>query len=402
MKLTKKILLKYKPVVIAITGNVGKTSTKEAIYTMLKSKYRCRRNEANYNTPVGVAVTIIGTKPGGSSAVAWIKNIILGYGLLINKKKDYPEILIIEIGADYPNDISFICNVLKPKVGVITNIGDIPVHVSNFKNIAEVYQEKLELIKCLPVDGAAILNFDNKRILDFKNLSNAKVISYGFEEGADIYASDFKIIPNESDLRNSEMYYRIEYMGTSIPFQLKNIVGKSYAYAILCAVCVGIFFDMNMVEISESLKLYKGVKSRINILKGINNSWIIDDTYNASPLATLSSIDFLASLPAKRHILAIGDMKELGKYSEAAHCQVGDAIIRDNINLVFSIGEETKFVDKQLISNGFESKNIHHFDKSVDAIKSIYSLVQPGDLILVKGSHSMKMEKISESLAKSI
>ena len=95
-------------------------------------------------------------------------------------------------------------------------------------------------------------------------------------------------------------------------------------------------------------------------------------------------------------------MKELGKYSEAAHCQVGDAIIKNNINLVFSIGEETKLIDKQLVSNGFESKHIHHFDKSVDAIKSIYSLIQPGDLILVKGSHSMKMEKISEALAKSI
>lgn len=192
--------------------------------------------------------------------------------LLLKTNTRYPEILIIEIGADFPNDISFLCNILKPKIGVITNIGDIPVHVENFRNIEQVYEEKSELIKCLPVDGAAILNFDNKKILNFKNTSKAKIITYGFEEGADIYASDFKILPDNSDLRNSEMYYRIEYRGTSIPFQLKNIVGKSYAYAILCAVAVGIHFEMNLVEISESLKLYKGVKNRINILRSINNS----------------------------------------------------------------------------------------------------------------------------------
>jgi UDP-N-acetylmuramoyl-tripeptide--D-alanyl-D-alanine ligase len=252
------------------------------------------------------------------------------------------------------------------------------------------------------MDGAAILNFDNKKILDFKNLSKAKVTTYGFEEGADIYASDFKIIADSSDLRNSEMYYRIEYMGTSIPFQLKNIVGKSYAYAILCAMAVGIYFDMNLVQIAESLKLYKGVKNRINILRSINNSWLIDDTYNASPLATLSSLGLLSSLPAKRYILAIGDMKELGKYSEIAHRQIGDAILSNKINLVFSIGQETKFIDQQLVERGFEQKNIHHFDKSEDAIKSIYSLIQPGDLILIKGSHSTHMEKISEALAKII
>lgn len=271
MKLTSKILHKYHPRIIAITGNVGKTSTKEAIYTMLKTKFRCRRNEANYNTPIGVAITIIGTKPGGSSVISWIKNLIKGYMLILKTDKNYPEILIIEIGADFPKDISFICNIIHPDVGVITNIGDIPVHIQNFKSIEDVYEEKSELIKCLPNTGAAILNFDNKKILNFKEVSNARVISYGFEEEADIYASDFKIIPN-SDLRDSEMYYRIEYKGSSVPFQLKNIVGKSYAYAILCAVCVGIYFDLNLVEISNSLKQYKGVKSRINLLRSINNS----------------------------------------------------------------------------------------------------------------------------------
>lgn len=95
-------------------------------------------------------------------------------------------------------------------------------------------------------------------------------------------------------------------------------------------------------------------------------------------------------------------MKELGKYSEIAHRQIGDAILKNKINLVFTVGNETKFIDDQLLTNGFERKNIHHYDKSSDAIKSIYSLIQPGDLILVKGSHSTKMEKISEALVKSM
>ena len=399
IRLTTKVLNKYKPIVIAITGNVGKTSTKEAVFTILKSKYRCRRNEMNYNTPIGVAITVIGTKSGEGSLIAWCLNILFAFKLLLFRQKDYPEILIIEMGADRPGDIEYLCNILKPKIGIITNIGDIPVHIEYFKNIEDLYYEKSKLIKCLPPEGAAILNYDNKKILDFKNLTNASVITYGFDEGAEVRASNFKIIP-QNNLDESEMYFRIEHGGTSMPFQIAGVFGKNYAYAFLCAISVGIYFNINLVESLEYLKDYKKLPHRTNILPAIKNSWIIDDSYNASPVAVSFSLELLNTLPANRRIFVFGDMKELGSYTEQAHRQVGDEIIKYNIDLVINIGNYTENTYNQLINNGFKADNVYYFKNLLDAIDLLQNIIQTGDIILIKGSHSMGLDKIVQSLAK--
>ena len=397
--LDKLILKKYHPLIIAITGNVGKTSTKEAIYTLLKSKYNVRKNESNLNTPIGISLAIIGVNSGGKSWRSWMENIWQGVSLVLKKAPNYPQILILELGADHKGDISSLSKLLKPKIGVITNIGEMPVHLEFFKDVAELYQEKANLISNLSQDGFGVLNYDNPKIYGFKNLTQAKVISYGFKEGADVRISDFKIIPEEN-LAASSMYFRIEYQGNAIPFQTKNVIGKNYAYAILCAVCVGLILEMNLVEIVEELKDYQGVNSRARLLKGVNQSWIIDDSYNASPLATEYALDLLDILPAQRKIFVFGDMLELGTITEQAHRYIGRLIVKNNIDILVTIGEYSKFTDDEVLKQGFNQNNLFHFQNSQDASDWIKTIIKQGDLILIKGSRKIQVSEITKNLVK--
>ena len=388
--LSQITLWRFKPTIIGVTGSVGKTSTKEAIFCVLKNKFDVRRNQKNYNNEIGVPLTILGVESGVSSPFKWMREIILAVYKIIFARK-YPEILVLEMGADKIGDIGYLTSFIKCRVGVLTAIGQIPVHVEFFRTPEQVAKEKGKLIKSLPADGFAILNFDDERVKKTAGVSSARKIFFGFNEGADLKASQTEI--HLENLENAYFSFRVDWQGKSAPFRLNNILGEHLIYSVLAAIAAGLVFKMNLVEISQALKDFCSPPGRMRLIKGIKNSWLIDDTYNSSPSASLAALKTLSQISAKRRIVALGDMLELGAYSEQAHRQVATAAAK-SADLFLAVGERAIFMADQAKKEGLGRENIFYFASAEEAGRKLQNLIREGDVILIKGSQGVRMEKI--------
>jgi UDP-N-acetylmuramoyl-tripeptide--D-alanyl-D-alanine ligase len=390
------VLWKYKPVVVAVTGSVGKTSTKEAIYTVLKSHFRVRRNMKNYNNEIGVPLTILGLETGGRSISQWLKNFYQALKMIF-WKVDYPEILILEMGADKPGDIRYLVSFVPVKIGVVTAIGQFPVHIEFFPERDKLIEEKATLIKSLPKDGLAILNYDDLsvRMMRENVPPGAKIISYGFGEGADAQLSSFAC--QLTDPKKTSISFKIEYQGSIVPFRISKALGKQQAYAAGAAAAVGLSFGLNLVNISTALKKYRSCPGRTNLIEGIKQTWIIDDTYNASPTATIAALEILNQFEGRRKIAVLGDMLELGQYTEAGHREVGQKAT-SVVDLLFTVGERARFIADEARKNGLSKDKVFEFSLPEEAGLAVQEKLEPKDVVLVKGSRAMRMEKIVKEI----
>lgn len=391
--LAQATLWRYQPKIVGVTGSVGKTSSKEAIFTVLKNKFNVRRNQKNYNNEIGVPLTVLGQETGGQSFFHWLKVFLVG-SLGIFYTKNYPEVLVLEMGADRIGDISYLVGFVPCHIGVITAIGEIPVHVEFFQNADQVAQEKANLIKSLNKDGWAVLNFDDERVRDMVGKTKAKIFSYGFSANADLRASHLE--QHLEDLDEAALSFKVDYRGANVPVRLRGVLGAHQICPALAAIAVGLTFKMNLVEISQLLKNYQTPVGRLRLLKAIKNSWLIDDTYNASPSSTLAALEVLFKTKGRK-IAALGDMLELGQFSEEAHRRVG-AKVAEGVDLLLVVGECSVFIADQARKDGLAEDKILHFANSEEAARVLQNLIQEGDVILVKGSQSIRMEKIVKEI----
>jgi len=401
----KLVLKKYKPVIIAVTGSVGKTSTKEAIYHVLKTHFgerQVRRNMRNYNNEIGVPLTIFGLETGGRSIFRWLIRFIKVSWMVIFKIP-YPNFLILEMGADRPGDIKYLVKFVHPKVGLITALGEIPVHVEFFANPQQVAQEKKNLVKALKEEEVAILNYDDEKVIEMADDLKAKVLTYGLKEQADVRAInyDLKINPDE---QVSELNFKLEFKGSSVPVKLINVLGVQHLYSALAAAAVGVVFNMNSIEIAEALKEFQPLPGRMRLIRGIKNSLIIDDTYNAALLSMEAAIDSLEIFEdnppvgeARRKIVVLGDMLEIGRYTAEAHQRIGKKAAEIS-DLIFAVGSRAKFIVEAAIKAGFPKGRIFHFMDSKEAGKAVQKELKEEDIILVKGSRAMEMERIVKEI----
>lgn len=398
--LARLYIWRFKPVIIAITGNSGKTTAKEAIYAVLKDFKKVRSTAGNLNNEIGVPLTILGDwsqeyYDKGPSLFFWFKVLLVSKFNFIFSN-DYPEVLVLEYGADQPGDIKKLTRKYKPHISVVTAIGEIPVHIEYFKDTDDVAKEKSNLVKCLKSDDYAVLNQDDPLVLDMKNKTKAKIWTFGFTDSSEVKISGFDNSLDEKS-KPKGVHFKIHKGPISfIPISINGSLGKGIALASGAATSVGLIMGMNLVSINEALSKMDGPKGRLKILSGIKNSTIIDDTYNSSPLATELSLDSLFSIPAKRKIAILGDMLELGEYTIKAHQKIGN-IVGGKVYILVCVGPKSKFLGESA-SNQMDSKNIHYFETSDLAKKKIQEIIKEGDLILVKGSQGMRMEKIIEEI----
>lgn len=398
--IAKMYIWRFKPEIIAVTGNVGKTSTKEAIAAVLSKIKRVRSGKGNLNNEFGVPLTIIGDwaddyYESGNSFLFWSKVLFMSF-LKFFLAKNYPEILVLEFGADKPDDIGCLVGNYKPKIGVITAVGEIPVHIEFFTSREGLAREKSKLISALSIADHAILNHDDPVVYEMKEKTKAKIMSYGFSDGATIKLSnfDFRL---DNDNKPDGIGFKVNYgANTSVPFKIYGSLGKSQALAVGAAVCIGVIYGMHLIEISEALTDYRGPKGRMRILKGIKNSTIIDDTYNSAPSSAHLALETLNTLPAQRKIAILGDMLELGKYTIEAHEEMGNLAGR-MANILVTVGARAKFAAYSA-GNQMDGNDIYSFVNSNSAKVKVQELIQEGDLILVKGSQGMRMEKIVEEI----
>lgn len=412
LTLARLLLWRFRPGIVAVTGSVGKTSTKFAIAAVLSSHSRVRVSQGNFNTDIGIALTILGDfseeklrlisrdAPANTSvfgkAMFWKKVFLRAFVQLLFKKRDsYPEILILEYGIDRPGDMKALLQIAKPNVSVVTAIGDIPAHVEFFAGPAEVAREKMLLAQQLPLTGYAVVNGDDEVIMDHKDRVRAHLLTYGFGKNAQVRVSGFehKIVNGIPE----GIAFKLEYGGSFVPVRLSGALGRAQAYSAAAAAGVGITLGMNLVAIASGLERYHPAKRRMSLVPGIRSSTILDDGYNASPLSMLAALDTLESLPALRKIAILGDMLEIGKYAKEGHERVGEAVAQ-SANVLVTIGRNAAYIGDGAHREGLRKTNIHSFNTAEEAREFLKKFVKKGDLILVKASNAMHLERIVQDL----
>ncbi|MGC9968578.1 MAG: UDP-N-acetylmuramoyl-tripeptide--D-alanyl-D-alanine ligase [Minisyncoccia bacterium] len=409
--LARLTIWRYRPGIVGVTGSVGKTSTKLAIAAVLGAVRRVRASSGNMNNDLGLPLAILGDwspeelrlvsrdTPAGKKRLRkfffWCKVITVAKWRIIVKSKEYPEILVLEYGADRPGDIKRLLRIARPNVSVITAVGEYPVHVEFYGGPEGVAREKGRLIECLTAAGSAVLNYDDETVMDLEPRTRGRVFTYGFENGAGVRIARFEN-RIEAD-RPAGVSFKLECAGNSVPVRLANVFGKAQAYASAAAASVGLIFGMNLAKIAEALGNYRSADSRMQLLPGIKDTLVMDDSYNASPLSMHAALDTLRDLPAKRRVAVLGDMLEIGKYAPEAHERVG-RLAAGSADVLFTVGPRAKFIAEAAEEQGMKRSNVHSFDTADEAVELLQTLLKKGDLVLVKGSHAMELYKIVEEI----
>lgn len=391
--MAKAVLAKYEPIVVGITGSVGKTSAKEAIFSVLSKQYRTRKNEKNYNNEIGIPLTVIGAETGGRSLRKWA-GVFLGWLRMMLFREDYPEILVLEMGVDRPGDMRYLTSFIRPSVGVVTNISS--SHIEFFGSLDSIAQEKGILVESLPAGGFAVLNADDELAAKMALRTEASKMTFGFSEGSGVNGAH--VAYHYDDDAPDGISFKLGYDGKSMPVRLKGILAKHQVNAALSAVAVGLSFKMNLVDIAQSLERFNPPPGRLNIIRGLNGSFLIDDTYNASPASTVAALEVLSELKAERRIAVLGDMLELGEEEERGHDAVAGKVMEMDPDLFFAVGARMGKAAEKMIAKGYPKEKVHRFADPESAGEKVRSLVMKKDLVLIKGSQGMRMEKVTEGL----
>lgn len=393
--LARATVRRYKPRVIGITGSVGKTSTKSAIYTVLDkgTEKKVRMSGGNLNNELGLPLAVLGNYKKSGGGIFWLGALTTAVLRLVFiwSSRSYPDILILEYGADKPGDIERLVGLVRPDVAVITAVGDIPVHVEFYKSPGDIAREKAKLVASLSAGGVAILNIDDPAVFNMREISLAGVMTYGTDSSADVRITEFK---NQSKDGNPfGLFVTLGVDNNSASITIDGVFGKSQAYAVAAAAAVGLIEGLNLATITEALALFEGARGRTRLLPGIKGSYIIDDSYNASPISGEAAINILEDLSADRKIAVLGDMLELGEYTEQAHLELGRRVASVADYLV-TVGARAGFIREGARNAGLEKDRIKSFDTSDEAKREVQDLIKKGDLVLIKGSQGMRMEKI--------
>ena len=393
---SRLILRKYKPFVVAVTGSVGKTSTKDAIYDVLKEHAGfVRKSEKSFNSEIGLPLTVLGVPNGWHDMAVWIKNIWIGL-LLILVRRPYPECLILEIGADHPGDIRRVTKWLRPDISVITRISKTPVHVEFFKSPEQVFEEKAFLATGVKNGGTLVVFGDDERTLSLGDRvkdRNVSVVSYGVHEGNSVRATDVRV-----EYENGApvgMTMNISAQGKTGPISVRGVLGDGIVYSILAAYAVASARGCAIYGTSPAFDVPRG---RMILIPGMNGSTLIDDSYNSSPDAASAALSILGRLETSgAKIAVLGDMMELGKFAADEHRKIGAEAAR-TVNMLVTVGQRSRFTAEEALKSGMTAEQVKTFDTSREAAAYLATVVKTGDAVLIKGSQSVRMERVSRAL----
>lgn len=390
--LARAILLKYKPGVVMVTGSVGKTSTKDAVAAGVREHFFSRASEKSYNSEFGVPLTIIGAKNPWTNPVRWLKVFQDALGLIM-LPSHYPKLLVLEVGADTPGDLDRILKIATPDVVVVTKLPELPVHVEFYASPQAVRDEEFSPAYALDAGSPLIVSADDSYAREMAKPLPVRVMTYGFDEDAEIHLADPKIFMEDGEPRGMEA--RIIYQGASYPLIVRGALGRQQLYAPAAALGVALSLSIPLDEALKSLSGYVPPPGRSHVLPGMNRSTIIDDSYNSSPTAVEEALQALMGTPAKRRIAVLGDMLELGRYSKEQHERIG-ATAAEYADIVVSVGMRARAIAEAASCEG--RVEVRSFDTSWEAAAALPEMVQEGDVVLVKGSQSIRTERVVEAL----
>lgn len=399
----KAVLSKYKPTIVAVTGSVGKTSTRNAIAAVLGARFRVRSPEQNYNNEFGVPFTVLGVTSPGRSVFGWLKVLAKAQRLLWGMDPSYPNLLVLEYGADAPGDIARLCALAQPDVSVWTAVS--PVHAANFESKEALAEEKAHIVRCVKPLGLAVLNADDTTVMQLKARAAAPVRTYGFSPSANVRGENERVWVRddasfEAGERFAETRFDLVVDGGRTPVVLPELIGRPQASAALAAAAVGLHFGLSPEEIAARLAELKPQAGRMRPLPGIKGCLVLDDSYNAAPASVAAALTVLAKWPVaegSRRIAALGTMAELGQYSESEHRMAGMQAA-EAADVVIAVGEPARDLYRAAKEAASDENRVHWFGTSVEAGRWLDANVRPGDVVLIKGSQSARMEKAAKDI----
>ena len=348
---------------IGVTGSVGKTTTRDMIYAAVSSKFNTLKNQGNLNNHFGVPLT------------------------LFNLDERY-DCAVIEMGMSGFNEIEYLANIVNPKIGVISNIG--LSHIENLGSQEGILKAKMEITTNFGPSNILIVNGDDKLLSTLKEKNyNFTLKTFGFNKDNDIYCESYKMNENETTFICNINGVKEEIF---IP-----TVGEHNIYNAMSAILVGISLNLTIDEIKDGLKNFTATKMRLDIVK-TDKMTIINDAYNASPDSMNAALKILGRYK-ERKVAILGDMFEMGDVSEYGHRIVGKEAAK-NVDILITIGKDSKFISDEAKDNGLEKRCIYHFENKEEAIKNLDDIIKEKDVVLVKASRGMKLEEIVEYLNK--
>ena len=355
---------KFDPVVVGVTGSVGKTTTKEMIAAVAAAKGPVLKNEGNFNNEIGLPMTLLNLAPRHKTAV-------------------------VEMAMRGAGQIDYLARIAKPKIGVITNIH--MVHIELLGTMDAIADAKGEMLDHLPADGTAVLNADDAYFEYLSRRANCRVVSFGESVGAAVRAVSSGI--------DSKGCCHFEVKTPSGSFDVHiPVPGEHNIKDALAAIAVGEELGIDHEAIRAALAAFKAPEKRSNVIPSRRGYVVIDDTYNAGPASVKSAVKTLTMMEGDRKIAVLGDMLELGEHAIEAHLEIGRAVKECGIDLLFAVGELAKLITRGAIDAGMPIAAVSEFEDSAQAAKEVPSKVRERDVVLVKGSRAMKMERIVEGL----
>ena len=351
----------YNIPVIAITGSVGKTSTKDMVASVVSKQFNTLKTEGNYNNHIGVPLTIFR-----------LKN---------------EEAMVVEMGMNHLGEISTLTKIAKPTVTVITNVGT--AHIGNLGSRENILKAKLEILEGLEPNGYIVINNDNDLLHKWylENKEKYNIITYGIENKSDYMAEN--IVSKEDGST-----YTLK--GTNQEIKVP-VGGNHFVQNSLCAISVGSIFKMPLEKMAKGIYEFELTKKRMDIITLQNNITVINDYYNANYDSMKAALEYLGNLKEKRKIAVLGDMLELGDYSKELHEKVGEEVVKNKIDILITVGKEAKQIAK--ISEG-KIKGIIECNTNEEAIENINKIKQENDAILLKASNGMHFGEILEGIRK--
>ncbi len=349
--------------VVGITGSVGKSTTKELIAEVLSKRYRTLKNPGNLNNEIGLPLTVL-------------------------HLTEEHERAVLEMGLYVPGEIAFVCDLALPQVGVVTNVGT--VHAERAGSQEAIARGKTELVQSLPSapEGVAILNFDDPWVREMAKATKAQVFYYGMDSQADLWADGVEGLGLEGI--RFRLHYRSETLHMRVP-----LIGRHSVHTVLRAAAVGLVEGLTWQEIFEGLHSGK-TQLRLVTVRAENGALILDDTYNASPESMLAALNLLDELEGHK-IAVLGDMLELGQYEARGHEMVG-VRAAEVVDVLLTVGERGRLIAAAASQAGLANDFIKELENSDQVIELLQECLKPQDVVLVKGSQGMRMDRIVTAL----
>lgn len=371
----RKYLKKHKPLLVLVTGSVGKTSTKHALATVLSEKFTVRAHAGNHNTHFSVPTAIMGVHyPENPHSIKEWWGVLGAMNLRIKEPRDV-DVIIQELGTDMPGDIAQFSSYLHADVAVVTAVSE--EHMEFFGTLDEVAREELGIAK---FSKLTVVNRDDVSELYAEYAETHSIDTYGLGEKA-----EYRLVVKPASPLDGRIGHLVtpEWGELSVTLQL---IGDHSLKSAVAAACVGAKLGMTSRQIVDGISRLKPVPGRMNVLRGLEESILIDDTYNASPLAVAAAIETLNNIEAPQRIAILGSMNELGESSPQAHEQVGMMCDPTILDWVVTIGEDAKqYLAPAALKNGCQVKS---FDSPYQAGGFVHSVLGPGAVVLAKGSQN--------------